>query len=132
MRVPRLLLAALASAALLAGANPVAAGNHLRCYKAKDTIAKQKFTGVGLNSNTGLPNVAGCTVSTGTKMCCDAVDKVGVPLTGGPLGPTTKFCCYKLKCPKSTDVTIHINDQFGERDVVSRKAVSKLLCSPSS
>ena len=136
MRMRVLLMAAVACACSLGVVSPAAAGNHLRCYKTRDTIARQRFSGVTLNSNTGLPSATGCQVSTGARLCCDPVDKVGVPPQQGGnntvFPDTTKFCCYKLKCPQSVDLTFQVSDQFGTRNVVSRKSSSRLLCAPAS
>lgn len=136
MRVPKVLLAAAACAYLFGGPSPVAAGTHLRCFKVRDVIPKQRFQNVTLPSNTGLAAPTGpCTIYVGAKMCCDAVDTTGIPPQpggGGPTTETTRFCCYKLKCPKGTDLAVGQQDQFGNRTVAFRKANSKLLCAPSS
>jgi len=131
MKVKVLFLATAACAFMLGSAMPAAAGNHLACYKVKDTIAKAKFSGITLLSNTGdTANSTNCTVATGAKLCCDAVDKIGH--TGpGPVNNTNQFCCYKVKCDKgSGGGTLNLQDQFGTRSL----AVSKLayLCAPSS
>ena len=136
MRVRTVLLAAAACAYVFIGAGPAAAGDHLRCYKTRDSLSKVKFTNVTTNSNTGLPSTLGCTVSVPSKMCCDAVDKIGVsptPPGGGPAQNTTKFCCYKAKCPKATtDLVFTVKDQFGSRSVLSKRAGTKFVCSPAS
>ncbi len=128
-------ITAAACSVLLWGATVATAGNHLACYKVKDSLAKTKFGNVTLPSNTGRPTVSGCTIATGAKLCCDAVDKVGVPPQpngGGPLSNTSKFCCYKAKCPKGSDQTITERDQFGTRPVVLSKSVIKYICAPAS
>jgi len=136
MRVRKVLLAGAVCTFLLAGAGPAAAGNHLRCYKVRDPNPKTKIGNVQLLSNTGLTAPTGpCTVGTRATMCCDAVDKLGVPAQtggGGPTGETRRFCCYKVKCPKGGDLLVGEKDQFGNRTVSMRKAVTKMLCAPSS
>src|SRR2546426_2164115 len=78
MKLPKLLLAAAACAYLLGAVSLATAGNHLKCYKGKDsTGAKHKYSGGVLLSNTGLNPESGCLISTPPKICCDAVDKVG-------------------------------------------------------
>ena len=131
MKVKVLFLATAACAFMLGSALPAAAGSHLSCYKVKDTIAKAKFTGITLSSNTGdTTNATGCTVSTGAKLCCDSVDKTGHS-GPGPTNDANQFCCYKVKCAKGSGTgTLNLKDQFGTRAL----PVSKLayLCAPSS
>ncbi len=107
------------------------AGDHLACYKVKDTLTKNTFAGVDLLSNDGGPNNTGCTIATGAKLCCDPVDKVGVPPQpggSGPGAPTTRFCCYKVKCPKSAGATLDFADQFGSRALPV--TIPKMICAP--
>src|SRR5436190_18227900 len=114
----RLVLVAVISAVLMAAS--ARAGDHLACYAVKDTLAKGTFAGVDLLSSDGGPNNTGCTIKTGAKFCCDAVDKVGVPAQPGGSGagaPTTRFCCYKIKCPKTDGATLAFADQFGSRSL---------------
>ncbi len=116
---------------LLGASTLAAAGDHLACYKVKDTLAKATFPGVNLLSNDGGPNQTGCTIATGTKLCCDPVDKVGVPPQPGGSGPgglTTRFCCYKVKCPKVPASTLDFTDQFGSR--MLSIAAPKMVCAP--
>jgi hypothetical protein len=126
---------ALGAALLLWGATAATAGNHIACYKVKDTIPKQKLANVALLSNTGsFPANSGCLVKTGAKYCCDSVDKIGVPPQpggGGPLDVAHKFCCYKVKCPKGPTGTISVKDQFGSRSLPLLKPPS-LVCAPAS
>jgi hypothetical protein len=131
----RLALVAMSSAILaaitLGGPTSARAGDHLACYKVKDTLAKATFSTVDLLSNDGGPNNTGCTVKTGAKFCCDPVDKVGVPPQpggSGPGAPTTRFCCYKVKCPRSAGATLGFNDQFGNRTLPV--TTPKMICAP--
>ena len=132
MKARKMLVIASCCVFLIGTAMPVAAGDHLACYKVRDTIAKGKFSNVVLVSNIGGPNHVGCIIATGAKTCCQPVDKVGVPPQpggGGPTGPTSKFCCYKVKCPKTTG-TISVTDQFGNRTLSITSP--KQLCAPAS
>jgi hypothetical protein len=126
---------AAACSVLLWGATVATAGNHIACYKVKDVVPKQKIGGVSLLSNTGSVGAqAPCTISTRAKYCCDSVDKIGVPPQpggGGPLGPASKFCCYKVKCPKGVTGTLSVQDQFGTRALAIAKPPS-LVCAPAS
>ena len=115
------------------------AGNHLLCYKGKDsTGAKHKYSGGVVVSNTGLNPIAGCVIATPPKICCDAVDKIGFldensnPAPGGgPTGNTTKFCCYKVKCPKgSASPAFVAHDQFGVHSFAVK--TTSILCAPAS
>lgn len=132
LKLPKLLLAAAGCVYLLGGVTPASAGDHLACYKVKDTLVKTKFPGITLNSNTGHPTQTGCTISTGSKLCCDAVDKVGHPPVGGPTNPgnTRKFCCYKVKCAKGPSSVLGVDDQFGNRPLSI--TTPKMLCAPAS
>ena len=125
---------ALGGLVLLWGAAVATAGNHIACYKVKDVIPKQKITNVLLLSNTGSENNTGCTIATGAKYCCDAVDKIGVPPQpggGGPINNTSKFCCYKVKCNKGPTGSLPVQDQFGNRTLQVAKPPS-LICAPAS
>ncbi len=133
IKVPKLLLTAAAGAYLLGVASLATAGNHLKCYKVKDPlgVGAVKYT-TDLVSNTGLPTETGCSFKARAQFCCDPVDKVNTspaPPGGGPTGPTTKFCCYKLKCAK-VNGPFSVKDQFGSRTVTRLSA--KLLCAPAS
>jgi hypothetical protein len=132
MTARKMFLIASGCALLIVAAMPVSAGDHLACYKVKDTIAKTSFPSVVLVSSIGGPNHVGCIIKTGAKICCQPVDKVGVPPQpggGGPTGPTSKFCCYKVKCPRTTG-TIPVKDQFGSRTVSVTSPTQ--LCAPAS
>lgn len=134
MTLRKLVVMAGASVWLLSAASAPAA-NHLACYKVKDSLPKARFENVSLPSDTGLPTKTPCTIYGGAKLCCDVVDKIGVapqPGGGGPTTPTSKFCCYKVKCPKGADLAIPEKDQFGSRTVAARKAMVKYVCAPSS
>jgi len=123
--------AALIVAATLGVPTYARAGDHLACYKVKDTLAKGTFPGVALLSNDGGPNNTGCTITTGAKLCCDPVDKVGVPPQPGGSGPgalTTRFCCYRIKCPTNPGATLNFTDQFGNRALPV--TTPKMICAP--
>ncbi len=130
-RASRLTFAAAVAAVLIWRAWPAPAGDHLACYKVKDQLAKAQFSGVSLLSNTGGPNQNGCTIATGAKLCCDAVDKMGVPPQPGGAGPgasTTRFCCYKVKCQKGPSGNLDFTDQFGSRALPV--TTPKMICAP--
>ena len=132
MKVGKLFL--LGGAAMLWTVSVATAGNHIACYKVKDVIPKQKIGSVSLLTNTGGPNHFGCVIATGAKYCCDAVDKIGVPPQpggGGPIAPTSQFCCYKVKCPKGPTGTLSVTDQFGTRSLQVLNP-PKLVCAPAS
>jgi hypothetical protein len=137
-KIPKLLTAVLTGACLLGAASLATAGNHLKCYKGKDsTGAKHRYSGGVLASNTGLNPESGCLISTPPKICCDAVDKIGFvdensapPPGGGPTGNTTKFCCYKVsKCTGGSTAFV-AKDQFGVHAFGVKKAA--LVCAPAS
>ena len=133
MRLPKVFFAVIVSTSLSAAA-PAGAGDHLACYKVKDTLPKQKFENVQLLSNTGdTAPLSGCAIATGAKFCCDAVDKLGVPAQ--PSGATDpgpalgKFCCYKVKCPNVAGGALRVTDQFGSRTLSITKP-PKIICAP--
>ena len=131
--LPKLLLIPCLCGALISSV-PAAAGDHLACYPVKDTIPKQKIPNVSLLSSTGEgPNQTACTVATGARLCCDAVDKVGVPpQPGGAPSPgpaVSQFCCYKVKCPAGQTGALVIQDQFGSRTLPVTKP-PKMICAP--
>lgn len=131
-RFPKVLFSV--CAAFLFTAAAATAGDHLACYKVKDTLPKQKFPNVTLTSNTGdVSSQVGCTIATGAKLCCDAVDKIGVPQQpGGSTDPgpgISQFCCYKVKCPKGATGSLTIQDQFGTRTLPVAKPPT-MVCAP--
>jgi hypothetical protein len=128
--VPKMLLAAAGFAYVVGSAGPAtAAFDHLKCYKVKDTAVKTSYTA---NVN-GLSNEIGCTIKVPAKLCCVPAEKTAVsppPPGGGGVGVPNTFCCYKLKCPKTSLPTQNVKDQFGTRTVTPSTA--KYLCAPSS
>ena len=122
-------------AGLLAVAKLAAAGDHLKCYSIKDPHPRAKFSNVTLLSSIGLPPESNCFVVVPAKKLCAPVTKSGVPPQpggGGPTGNTTKFLCYKVRCPLGSDLSIPVKDQFGTRTVVARQARARELCVPAS
>ena len=117
-------------------ASPARAGvatDHLECYKAKDSHARESRT-VSLTTGTmGFENETGCTVKLPAKLLCDNVAKAnpqppppnmvfGQNLTGG-------YLCYAVKCPKRTFDHM-VMDQFASRTVTLKGA--RYVCSPAS
>jgi len=105
---------------------------HLKCYKIKDPAAKAAYTA----DLAGLTAEPGCRISVPAKQLCVDTTKTNVvptPPGGGPPtgGNAGKFLCYKIKCPKGSDVSVPAEDQFGSRSVTA-KIGGKLLCAPSS
>src|SRR5262249_47741616 len=123
------LLAALVAALSFvapAGAQPVA--DHLKCYKVKDTQAKATYTAdLG-----GLVAEPGCRIRVpGTLLCVETTKTNVTPTPSGGAdnsGPTGRFMCYKLKCPKATLAGLQWHDQFGDRQVTPSNP--QLLCAP--
>ncbi len=133
MRLPRIVLAMAAGTSLVTVAT-AGAGDHLACYKVKDTLPKHKFQGIQLPSNSGeVPTQTGCSIATGAKLCCDSVDKLGVPAQPGGAtapGPSIgKFCCYKVKCSGGPTGSLTVTDQFGSRTLPVVKP-PRMICAP--
>jgi len=129
------LLGAVAGVGLIA--SPVfagAVGNHLKCYKAKETAGPGKFQATAdLLSTVGLAPELGCTIKGPPKMFCGPVGKVNVaptPPGGGPQNGTSKFVCYKVKCAKGAEQTATGKDQFGTHTFTLK--TPKILCAPAS
>jgi hypothetical protein len=136
-RLPKLLLAAVACASL-GGASVATAGNHLKCYKAKETAGPGAFqvkADLVSNLNPPLAKESGCVIKGPPELVCAPVDKQNVsppPPGGGPTGNTTKFLCYKAKCRKLPDETITAKDQFGTHTFTLKGKAAKTLCAPAS
>jgi hypothetical protein len=136
MRRSALFIAAL-GALMLVGAGMATAGDHLKCYKVKDTRNIQVDPAnakrvVNLTSNTGLNPEPGCTVDNRKAVyCCDAVDKTpGGPPPGTHI--TNRFCCYKLRCPKpNPNPQMFVSDQFRSGLPVTNTAPA-FLCAPGN
>jgi len=127
-------LAVAACAALFVAPAIASAGDHLACYKVKDTIQKKSLGNVTLVSDIGLPTKNGCVIQTGARICCDAVEKQGVPpQTNGTTDPgpdAPGYCCYKVKCPAGADVARNWHDQFGDRNLLLRHDAPGMICAP--
>jgi hypothetical protein len=133
----KVLLVAAAGAYLLGGAtSALAINDHLKCYKAKESSGPGKIqVTASLVSGTVPPLAAesGCVLKGPPKLVCAPVTKVGAtptPPGGGPTGATTKFLCYKVKCPKAADQTITGKDQFGTHTFTIKGP--KVVCAPAS
>ena len=134
MKVPKLLLAAAAFAYLFGSASTtIAAADHLKCYKAKEIAGPGKFQTTATLVSGAVPALAtetGCIIKGPSKLVCSPVDKLGPPPGGGPTGATTRFVCYKVKCPRLPDQNVTAKDQFGTHVFVVRSP--KTLCAPAS
>ena len=130
-KVRKLLLGVAACAYLLGSATPtMAVADHLKCYKAKEISGPGKFqTTATLVSGVGLATESGCIIKGPSKLVCSPVEKIGPP-AGGPTGATTRFICYKVKCPKLPDQNVVAVDQFGAHVFVIKGP--KTLCAPAS
>ena len=133
--LPKRLLALAAGACILGAASAAfALPDHLKCYKAREILGPGKFARTAdLVSGTSLANETGCLIRGPAKLVCAPVTKQNVQPPapgGGPTTATTKFVCYKMKCPKQTDQNLTIKDQFGTHVFVLKAA--KTLCTPAS
>jgi hypothetical protein len=106
----------------VAGAAHAIIADHLKCVKAKAIEPKSTYNIASL----------GCIIKGPAKLVCTPVVKAGVsptPPGGGPTGATTKFVCYKAKCPKIPG-TVTAKDQFGTH--VFATSTVKTICAPAS
>jgi hypothetical protein len=124
--------------ACLAGAQSFAGvvGDHLKCYKAKETAGPGRIqVQADLVSTTipALPTETGCVIKGPPQLYCGPVAKTNVspePPGGGPTQSTTKFLCYKVKCPKGASEIATARDQFGMHTMALK--VPKVVCAPAS
>jgi hypothetical protein len=116
----------------LAG-GPAVPGDHLKCYKPKDTADPATYTADLLTLQNSFPQESGCTVKVPAKLLCTSVAKTNVD--PAPPGAQTgavvleEFACYKLKCPKG-EFDVMVTDQFGSRSMTVK--APKLLCAPAN
>jgi hypothetical protein len=113
--------------ALLVATSAYAAGDHLECYKIKDTAARRTYV-ADLNGLTAEP---GCVIKVPGQLLCVATTKTNVvptPPGGGGTDPAGSFICYKVKCPRSVLAPVTVQDQFGTRTV--SPSPSRMLCAP--
>jgi hypothetical protein len=104
-----------------------AAGDHLECYRMRDSAARTRYT-ADLN---GLAAEPGCVIKIPGQLLCVATTKTNVtpnPTGGGGTGPAGQFVCYKVKCPKGVLAPVAVSDQFGSRAV--QPGTAKILCAP--
>src|SRR5262245_45551784 len=100
---------------LLFAATAGAQGDHLQCFKIRDSVQKTTYAVTLAPTDNTFPVAAGCVVRMPAKLLCVPVVKTITP--GDPPGaeagqPAQKYLCYKVKCPKATP-TATIHDQFG-------------------
>lgn len=141
----RNLLAIVAAATMLsAGGGYAQTMNHLKCYKVKEPgVTGKARAAYTMNlTGTGIPAESGCVIKTPAQLVCEPVVKTVTSTTptppgGGPTAATTKFTCYKLKCPKGPFFSGTAKDQFGTHNfqVGSQKrnvSLPSMLCAPAS
>jgi hypothetical protein len=104
--------------------------DHLKCYQVEKDANPPIVREVDLVNKFGLE--PGCDVRVKARLYCTPVSKF-VPGGDGddPRGPeiTTDFTCYKVRCPQSPKRRLHIDDQFGDRDIGIGNA--RMLCTPT-
>jgi len=119
-------IAVLAALSLPAYGQPV--GDHVACYKVKDSAGRTKYN-VTLSSDSGTQD---CLVRIPAKYACLPTTKSNVTPTPPGGGPVTSaagsFLCYRLKCPQPSGSS-NVSDQFGQRVITFRKA--RYLCTPA-
>src|SRR5437868_5364516 len=98
MEKRRLVFLSLSMMLLAAGSAAAQVGDHLECYKIKDSAAKAKYVA----DLDGLAVEPGCEISLPAKLLCVDTTKTKVepaaPIEGD--GPQqSRVLCYKAKCP---------------------------------
>ena len=119
-------IAAVVALSLPAFAQPM--GDHVTCYKVKDSAGKAKYDAT-LATDAGSQD---CLVRAPAKYACVPTTKSNVTPTPPGGGPVTSaagsFLCYRVKCRQPAGSS-NVTDQFGQRVVTFRKA--KYLCTPA-
>jgi hypothetical protein len=106
------------------------AADHLKCYKVREVTGPGRFeTTRTLVSGVGLATETGCFVKGPARLLCSPVEETPRP-PGGPTGATTRFICYKLRCPRLPDENVVAKDQFGTHVFVTKGP--RTLCTPAS
>jgi hypothetical protein len=104
--------------------------DHLKCYRIKDPLARGSYTG-DLGASDSLPADSGCVIKTPAKLLCVDTTKTNVvpPPPGSGAGRlTSRFVCYKVRCPRGTLPPVDWTDQFGTRTV--QPVGPKMVCAP--
>jgi hypothetical protein len=131
MTMKRALATAVCAHLLASASTTMAAADHLKCYKAREVEGPGRLTATAnLVSGIGLATENGCLIRGPSRLLCAPVEKLGLPPGGGPTGATTKFVCYKLKCPKQALQNVTAKDQFGTHVFVLRFPTT--FCAPAS
>ncbi len=112
---------------------PIAAFDHLKCYKIKDFAKKAGYSADLVPQQVPLFNLEpGCKIVVPAKLFCIDVQKTNVqPVPPFTVNGTTThdFLCYKLTCPKQPLPTVLVQDQFARRDI--QILPPKFLCAPA-
>jgi hypothetical protein len=118
---------------LLVPASPGPANDAFKCYKARDSRAKNSYTMNLIAGVSGFTNEFGCSIKLGSSRICVQVTRqniVPTPPGGGPgpgPGSGAKFLGYKLKCPKQSVPGGTFGDQFGTGSFTPSKAATLLV-----
>ena len=104
--------------------------DHLKCYQVVKDENPNAEKEMNLINKFGLE--PGCHLRIKSRLYCTPVSKF---LPGGngddPRGTAlnTDFTCYKVRCPIVPPRRLHIDDQFGNRDIGITQA--RMLCTPT-
>jgi len=131
----RIWFLSLAALTPLLMANPAAAQlqrDHLKCYEVLRDQNPPSEVIVNLFNQFGVE--AGCEVQIESRFYCTPAAKVvagGGQIGDDPRGPALQsdFTCYQVRCPDDPRRKLHINDQFGVRDIGIGDA--QLVCTPT-
>ncbi len=113
-----------------------ASADHLACYKAKEIGGPGRIQATADLVSGAVPPLAtgtGCVIKGPPRLYCGPVTKANIAPPepgGGPTQGTTKFLCYKVKCPKGAAQTASAKDQFGVHTVMLK--APRVLCAPAS
>lgn len=105
--------------------------DHLKCYQVLKDENQAEVKDLDLVNKFGLE--AGCHLVTKAKLFCTPAAKFLHENPGNGDDPRgdrllTDFTCYKVQCPPVSK-KIHIDDQFGDRDIGIKNA--RMVCAPT-
>lgn len=117
----------------ISSAQPTAPFDHLNCYTIRDGLAPRRYTAdLTPAENPPFTPEAGCTISRAKMYCIDVrKENVSPAPPGGVLASDARdYVCYQLHCPRLTVSPPLVQDQFGNRRLISIGA-ARWLCAPA-
>ena len=125
-----------------ANAQPGPIFDHLKCYKIKDSNPKVLYKLDLTPEQTQFLAETGCFLKNRAKWFCIDVQKTNVTVVKSSVEPpptllpiqgqtAQDYLCYLLKCPETVEMSLLVEDQFGQRDILVKKKPDH-LCVPAN